>query len=467
MNDSIHFKMAKKGNILIVDDNRDILVALRILLNDEFENIITETNPALIPGILEKNEVDVIILDMNFRAGLNTGNEGIYWMNEILKKDPKAAIVFITAYGDVDIAVKAMKEGALDFIQKPWDDDKLLVTVRNARTIAKSKKEIDNLKDQKRHLLNGKEEEKKMIIGESPAMKGIMHTIEKVAPTDASVLILGENGTGKELIARELHKKSERSDEVFVRVDLGSIAPTLFESELFGHVKGAFTGALRDKPGRFEIADKGTLFLDEIGNIPPTLQIKLLTALQNREITRLGSSKSISIDIRLISATNFSVNDLLKQHGFREDLLYRINTIKVELPPLRERVEEIPSLADHFLNVYSKKYKKKKPVLKRRLLNKLSDYQWPGNVRELQHTIEKVIILHDEEEELSEEDFFFDKPVSYESTSNTLNLEENEKDLIRKALKINRGNISKTAEDLGISRKTLYNKLHRYEIESF
>ena len=467
MNDSIHFKMAKKGNILIVDDNRDILVALRILLNDEFENIITETNPALIPGILEKNEVDVIILDMNFRAGLNTGNEGIYWMNEILKKYPIAAIVFITAYGNVDIAVIAMKEGALDFIQKPWDDDKLLVTVRNARTIAKSKKEIDNLKDQKRHLLNGKEEEKKMIIGESPAMKGIMHTIEKVAPTDASVLILGENGTGKELIARELHKKSERSDEVFVRVDLGSIAPTLFESELFGHVKGAFTGALRDKPGRFEIADKGTLFLDEIGNIPPTLQIKLLTALQNREITRLGSSKSISIDIRLISATNFSVNDLLKQHGFREDLLYRINTIKVELPPLRERVEEIPSLADHFLNVYSKKYKKKKPVLKRRLLNKLSDYQWPGNVRELQHTIEKVIILHDEEEELSEEDFFFDKPVSYESTSNTLNLEENEKDLIRKALKINRGNISKTAEDLGISRKTLYNKLHRYEIESF
>lgn len=466
MEDSIQLKMAKKGNILIVDDNRDILVALRILLNDEFENIIIETNPSLIPGILDKNEVDVIILDMNFRAGVNSGNEGIYWMNEILKKDPRAAIIFITAYGEVDIAVKAMKEGALDFIQKPWDDEKLLITVRNARIIRKSRKEIENLKDQKKHLLNDKGVEKKMIIGESPVMNGITYTIKKVAPTDASVLILGENGTGKELIARDLHNKSQRSNEVFVRVDLGSIAPSLFESELFGHVRGAFTGASKDKPGRFEIAHKGTLFLDEIGNIPPSLQIKLLTALQNREITRLGSSKSIPIDIRLISATNYSMNELLKDQKFREDLLYRINTIKIELPPLRERVEEIPALADHFLNIYSKKYKKKKPALKHRLINKLSHFSWPGNVRELQHTIEKVVILH-EDGELTEEEFFFDKPVSFESSVDTLNLEENEKELIRKALKINRGNISKTANDLGISRKTLYNKLYRYEIESF
>ncbi len=454
----------KKGTILIVDDNRDILVALKILLNDEFKTIITERNPSLIPGILEQNNVDVILLDMNFRAGVNTGNEGIYWMNEILKKDPGAAIILITAYGDVNIAVKAMKEGAMDFIQKPWDDEKLLVTLRNAYTIRKSRQEINQLKDQKKHLLNHQQENQKMVIGESPAMLNILKTIEKVAPTEASVMVLGENGTGKELIARELHRKSARSDEVFVRVDLGSIAPTLFESELFGHTKGAFTGAHSNKPGRFEIAGKGTLFLDEIGNIPPELQQKLLAVLQNREVIRLGSNKAIKVDIRLISATNYSLEELVKEKKFREDLLYRINTIKIDLPPLRERVEEIPVLAEHFLNLYCKKYKKEKLLLSADILNKLSRYSWPGNIRELQHTIEKVVILH-ENGKLSSGEFFFDKPASIQSSTYTLNLEENEKELIRKSLKINKGNISRAAEDLGISRKTLYNKLEKYEIE--
>lgn len=453
-----------KGTVLIVDDNRDILIALKLLFNDVFANIIIERNPSLIPGILEKNEVDVIILDMNFRAGVNTGNEGIYWMNEILKKDPRAVIIFITAYGDIDIAVKAMKEGALDFIQKPWDDEKLLITVRNAYTIRKSRMEIDQLKDQKKLLVDTHKEENMMVVGDSPAMTAIMNTIEKVAPTDASVLILGENGTGKELIARELYNQSTRADEVFVRVDLGSIAPTLFESELFGHVKGAFTGAVQDKPGRFELADKGTLFLDEIGNIPPELQKKLLTALQNREITRLGSSRVIPVDIRLISATNYALDELVREKEFREDLLYRINTIKIDLPPLRERKDEIPVLAEYFLDKYSRKYNKKNLKLNHEIIKKLSAYPWPGNIRELQHTLEKVVILHDRSA-LSANEFFFDRPLSYAPSVYTLNLEENEKELIRKSLQVNKGNISRAAEDLGISRKTLYNKMEKYEIE--
>lgn len=297
-------------------------------------------------------------------------------------------------------------------------------------------------------------------------MNNLLNTVEKVAPTDASVLIMGENGTGKELIARELYKKSSRSNEVFVRVDLGSIAPTLFESELFGHVKGAFTGAFKDKPGRFELADKGTLFLDEIGNIPPELQKKLLTALQNREITRLGSSKAIPIDIRLISATNYKLDELVSEKEFREDLLYRINTIKIELPPLRERRDEIPVLAEYFLEKYAKKYNKENLKLNAEIKKKLSRYSWPGNIRELQHTLEKVVILH-EKSALTANDFFFDKPLSYQPTSFTLNLEENERELIRKSLQVNKGNISRAAEDLGISRKTLYNKMEKYEIEPF
>lgn len=451
-----------KRSILIVDDNREILIALKLLLNEHFDTIITERNPALIPELLKKNDPDVIVLDMNFKAGINSGNEGLFWMNEILKKDRDAVIVMITAYGEVDLAVKALKQGAYDFIQKPWEDEKLMTTLINACKHKKSRHEIRDLKKQKEHLLSQNEEE--MIVGKSPGMQEVMRTIEKVAPTDASVLILGENGTGKELIAREIHRQSNRSNEVFVRVDLGSIAPTLFESELFGHKKGSFTGAIADKPGRFEIANNGTLFLDEIGNIPGDLQSKLLSVIQNQEVTAVGSHKAVKINTRIISATNFPLDELVEKKQFREDLLYRINTIKIELPPLRERIEEIPGLLEHFLKIYGKKYNKKDIKTDKDLINKISGYSWPGNIRELRHTIEKVVILSDGQK-LNPDDFFFDKPMAYKSSANSLNIAENEKELIRKALRLSKGNISKAASELGVSRKTLYNKLNKYEIE--
>jgi DNA-binding NtrC family response regulator len=450
--------------ILIADDNKEILIALKLLLNDEFDTIITERNPSLIPEKINKYKPDVIVLDMNFKAGINTGNEGIFWMNEIFKIDKEAVIVFITAYGEVDLAVRALKEGAYDFIQKPWDDNKLISTLINAWKHRNSRKEINSLKNQKAHLLFDGNEDDKLVLGDSASMRDVMRTIEKVAPTDASVLILGENGTGKELIAREIHKRSNRKDEVFVRVDLGSIAPTLFESELFGHEKGSFTGAINDKPGRFEIANNGSLFLDEIGNIPNELQLKLLSSIQNQEFTRLGSNISQSTNIRLISATNYPLDELVQKQHFREDLLYRINTIKIKLPPLRERLEEIPVLAKYFLEKYGKKYKKEKLNLGKEIIQRLTQYHWPGNVRELRHTIEKAVILS-ENNKLNPEDFFFDKPLMQKPANYSLNIEENEKELIRKALQVSRGNISKAASDLGVSRKTLYNKLNKYEIE--
>ena len=454
----------KKKSILIVDDNREILVALKLLLSDEFQEILTEKNPALIPEIIRKHDPDVIVLDMNFRAGIHTGNEGLFWMNEILKIDREAVIVFITAYGEIDLAVRALKEGAYDFIQKPWEDKKLVSTLINAWKLRQSRHEIYDLKNQKEHLIHDNTEKENMVLGESAGMQNIIRTIDKVAPTDASVLILGENGTGKELIAREIYRRSARKEEIFVRVDLGTIPPGLFESELFGHTKGSFTGAIQTKPGRFEIANRGTLFLDEIGNIPPELQSKLLSAIQNREIFRIGSNKSIPVDIRIISATNYPLEELISKKQFREDLLYRINTIKVTVPPLRDRKEDIPYLARHFLDLYGRKYNKPDLKLNAGILDRLASYSWPGNIRELRHTIEKVVILS-EREKLDKDDFFFDKPIQYQPTGFTLNIEENEKELIRKALKLSRGNISRAAADLGVSRKTLYNKLSKYEIE--
>ena len=451
-------------SILIADDNKEILVALKLLLNDVFDTIITERNPSLIPEKVKSNQPDVIVLDMNFKAGINTGNEGIFWLNEILKIDKKAVIVFITAYGEVELAVRALKAGAYDFIQKPWDDTKLISTLINAWKHRNSEKEISKLKHQKAHLLSEAKDKDELILGGSPAMKEIIRTLDKVAPTDASVLILGENGTGKELIAREIHRRSIRKEEVFVRVDLGSVAPNLFESELFGHEKGSFTGALKEKPGRFEIANKGSLFLDEIANIPNELQLKLLSSIQNQEFTRVGSNRSQPTNIRLISATNYPLDELVQNRQFREDLLYRINTIKITLPPLRERKEEIPVLAEHFLLKYGRKYKKENLEFSKEIIQKLVEYHWPGNVRELRHTIEKVVILS-ENNQLNPEDFFFDKPVNQRPIAFTLNIAENEKELIRKALQVSRGNISKAASDLGVSRKTLYNKLHKYEIE--
>lgn len=454
-----------KAKILVVDDNKEILVALKLLLSEEFSEILTEKNPGLIPGLLSRHKPDVIILDMNFRAGINTGNEGLFWLREILKKDPDAAVILITAYGEIDLAVNAMKEGALDFIQKPWDDRKLLTTVINAWKIRSSRQEIQSLKAQKSQILGMDDPENTLVTGDSPAMESLLRTIDKIAPTDASVLVLGENGTGKELIARRIHKLSERKNEVFIRVDLGALAPTLFESELFGYRKGAFTGAEKDHAGRFEIASGGTLFLDEISNISPELQSKLLTALQSGLVTPLGSTEPIPVDVRLISATNVSPENLIREKRFREDLLYRINTIRLDLPPLRERTGEIPTLVEHFLKIYARKYNKAVLKTGKEVIHHLCGYSWPGNIRELRHSIEKAVILN-ESGKLTPNDFFFERPSVHSPLSRSLNLEENEKELIRKALRAHKGNISKAAEDLGISRKTLYNKLERYDLES-
>jgi len=457
--------MAKRsGNILIIDDNEEILVALRLFLSNHFSTVITEKNPSQIPALFKKNVYDVIILDMNFKAGINTGNEGIFWMKEILKIDPAAVIIFMTAYADIDLAVKAIREGAADFIEKPWEEDKLLARITSAFQLRQSRLEIDRLKTKQQHLSERIDKEYPLCIGSSVAMQTVYKTIAKVAKTDANILILGENGTGKELIAREIHRQSRRAGEVFVNVDLGALTETLFESELFGCIKGAFTDAKLDRAGRFEIASGGTLFLDEIGNLPLHLQSKLLTVLQNREVIRLGTHKAIPIDIRLISATNKPIFKMTAEESFREDLLYRINTIQIELPPLRDRLEDIPALVDFFLEKYTRKYDKRCRHISDVALTKLKKHQWAGNVRELQHAVEKAVILC-EADYLDADDFFFRSGEKHSvSYGETLSIEEHERCLIKRAMELYQGNISKACTALGITRKTLYNKLKKYDL---
>jgi DNA-binding NtrC family response regulator len=456
--------MKKKGKILIVDDNEEILVALRLQLNVYFETVVTGKNPEMIPALISKENIDIIILDMNFKAGINTGNEGIFWMNKILAVDPAISVVFITAYAGIELAVKAIQQGAADFIEKPWDDDKMLAAVFKAWEMRKSKLEINSLREKQQHLNEKIDNQYEFFMGKSPVMENIYKTIDKVACTDASVLILGENGTGKEIMAREIHRRSSRSREVFIGVDLGSLSTTLFESELFGHMKGAFTDAREDRPGRFEIASGGTLFLDEIGNLPPSLQSKLLTVLQKREITRLGSNRPVPIDIRLISATNKPVHEQVSQGFFREDLLYRINTIQLEIPPLRDRQEDIPILLNYFLEKFAGKYGKSRFQIDKAAMEKLLHFNWPGNIRELQHMAEKAVILG-EGRVLHTEDFFFGaRPHLEESPTDLLNLELLEKDAIRRAIDKARGNITKAVKELGISRRALYYKLRKYDI---
>jgi DNA-binding NtrC family response regulator len=408
-----------------------------------------------------KKKGKILIVDMNFKAGINTGNEGIFWLNKILAADPDVSVIFITAYAGIELAVKAIQNGAADFIEKPWDDDKMLASVLKAWELRRSKVEIHNLREKQMHLNEKINDQFESLRCPSPAMEKIYRIIEKVAATDASILILGENGTGKEILAREIHRLSSRSKEVFIAVDLGSLTGTLFESELFGHVKGSYTDAKEDRPGRFEIASGGTLFLDEIGNIPQTLQPKLLTVLQNNEVTRVGSNKPVTIDIRLITATNKPLGELTNSGGFREDLLYRINTIQIEIPPLRQRKEDIPRLLDYFLNKYTLKYNKPLFRIDKPALEKLIKYTWPGNVRELQHMTEKAVILG-EGKELTSEDFFYgSRSTEKKPLEETLNLEELEKEAIRRAIEKHNGNITRAVAELGISRRTLYYKLGR------
>ena len=455
--------MDKEGNILIIDDNQSVLDSLKLYLKYKFKEISTLNNPNQIKSKMLQKEFDVILLDMNFSAGINSGNEGLYWLSEIKKHNPDIPIVLITAYGDSELAVKAIKAGAFDFIEKPWNNQKILATLNAAYELRKSKLKVKKLENQK-IVLKQKKLNETQLIYQSTAMRQIIKTVTKVAKTDANILILGENGTGKELIAQMIHELSVRKNEVFLTVDMASLSENLFESELFGHKKGSFTDAKEDRVGKFEAANDGTLFFDEIGNLSYLMQAKLLSALQNREITRIGTNTSISINIRIVCATNKNLTQLVSENLFREDLLYRINTVKITIPPLRERTEDIIPLTNHYLSLFSNKYNKPGLKINNQAIEKILAYKWPGNIRELKHTIEKVVILT-ESNTLVADDFIFEKSNIDDTEFNKpLSLEDGEKIIIKNALSRNNWNISDTAKELKIGRQTLYRKIERYDI---
>ncbi|WP_165042309.1 sigma-54 dependent transcriptional regulator [Dysgonomonas sp. ZJ709] len=451
----------KTGTILVVDDNKNVLNALRILLDTYFEQVHLLASPNMLISALREKSPDVVLLDMNFSAGINTGNEGLYWLSEIKKVDPELPVVLFTAYADIELAVKALKEGASDFVVKPWDNTKLLATLQSAFSLRQSRKEVKKLREKQNILNHELNKEDDICWGESAIMQNLLAIIKKVARTDANILITGENGTGKELIAKKIHHLSLRENETLVTVDMGAVTESLFESELFGHTKGSFTDAKTDRAGKFEAADKGTLFLDEIGNLSYVLQAKLLTALQSRQIIRVGSNNPISVDIRLICATNKDLFKSVKDGEFREDLLYRINTIQIEVPPLRDRREDIAALANFFLRRFAKKYNKPELILSDKAIAKLIEYSWPGNVRELQHTIEKAVILSDNNE-LQPSDFYMRSMENKASIIEAITLEEMERILIGKALQKYDRNISAIALELGVTRPTLYSKMKKY-----
>ena len=454
----------KYGTVLVVDDDPDILQAARLLLKKHVALVETTKTPSELPTLMKRTSYDVILLDMNFARGNNSGREGFQWLEQIISTDPSVAVIMITAFGDVDTAVHAIKEGATDFVLKPWQNERLVTTVLNAIQLHQSRQEVGKLRTQQQHLSEAMDSPYKVFIGESPAMLNVFKTIQKVAPTDANVLILGENGTGKELVARAIHRESNRSNEVFVTVDLGAVSETLFESELFGHVKGAFTDAREDRAGRFEAANGGTLFLDEIGNLSLPLQAKLLSALQNRSIIRLGTNKPRPINLRLICATNMPLYEMAAENKFRQDLIYRINTVEIKLPPLRDRAEDLSLLVNHFLNMFGRKYNKPSMRIGNGTLKKLASYPWPGNVRELRHSIERAVILCDSPV-LQPDDFLFTHPnqsSQKEPELDTYNLEEVEKHAIKKSLKKHNGNISHAARELGLTRAALYRRLEKY-----
>lgn len=413
--------------------------------------------------MMKEEDWDAILLDMNFTKDAISGQEGFDWLERILNIDPQAVVVFITAYGDAEKAVKAIKSGATDFVLKLWQNEKLLATINSAIKLRSSRKEADQLRQKQREISAVLDQPFTDFIGHSEEMKSVFNTIKKVAGTDANVLILGENGTGKELVARAIYRNSLRKDEVFINVDLGSITETLFESELFGHEKGAFTDAKAMKQGRFEIASGGTLFLDEIGNLTPQMQTKLLTVIERREVTRVGANKPIAIDVRLICATNSNLHTEVAEGNFRQDLLYRINSVEIHLPPLRERTGDIPVLADHFLKIYAKKYRKNIRSIQSGTMKKMNHYRWPGNVRELQHAVERAVIMSDDDV-LRPEDFIFNDQTkkSGEMELDSYNLDDIEKTVIEKVLKQHHGNITQAAQDLGLTRTSLYRRMEKH-----
>ncbi len=450
----------KKCSVLAVDDDPDVLIAVRMLLKNEVQKIVVEKNPENIPSLLKEEHFDLLLLDMNFKSSINTGNEGLYWLNRVKTLKPTMQVVMITAYADIDLAVRSLKEGAFDFMVKPWHNEKLMSTIQEA---------LDkNNKLQKAESRGGKDSIiGTELLGESEIMQDIFYKISKIAPTDANILILGENGTGKDLIAKAIHQKSLRAKKPFVKVDVGALTDSLFESELFGHKKGAFTDAREDREGRFESANTGTLFLDEIGNITLTQQAKLLTVLQNRMVTKLGTNQPVPIDIRLICATNVTLSELANESRFRKDLIYRINTVEITVPPLRKRKEDIMMLANHFANIYAQKYMKSSMEFDKLAADKLQSYHYPGNVRELQYTIERAVIMS-EGNVLLGKDLIFSPIESAPAPAivgdSDSNLEHLEKNTILRVIEKHSGNITKAAKELGLTRTALYRRLSKYDI---
>ncbi len=446
--------MTRSATLLVVDDDPDVLTAARLLLRQHFSRVLTTSNPQEIPGLMAEEPIDVFLLDMNFAIGRNTGEEGLKWLGEVRRIDPDAVVILMTAFGDLNTAVRAMREGATDFVLKPWQNDKLVATVGVAAELRQTRATVTALSEPP--------PASDMIAG-SAAMQRVMKIVERVAPTEATVLIRGENGTGKELIARELHRLSPRAGKVLVSVDLGAIAETLFESELFGHRKGAFTGADSDRAGRFQAANGGTLFLDEIGNLPANLQTRLLRVLETREVTPVGSDQPVEVDVRLIAATNQPLEELVASGGFREDLLYRINTITIELPPLRERLDDLPALVERFVTAATRKYHLPAKRVGQDALKALAAWPWPGNIRELSHTIERAVILADDDT-LGAGDFELDSRRGAGTVAASLNLEDNERRLVTTALEQNAGNISRAADALGITRAALYRRIEKFDL---
>ena len=452
--------LLKNAKILAVDDDQDVLVAVKMLLRPEVKEIVTEKNPEKLLSLLAQNQFDLILLDMNYKSSLNTGNEGIFWLRKIREINKNVAVIMITAYGDIDLAVRSVKEGANDFVLKPWRNEKLLVTLEDI---------LEKVNDGKPKSIKNKAQNTDglQLLGESEAMQDVLYKIDKIAPTDANILILGENGTGKSEVAKLTHQKSLRNQKPFVHADLGSLTESLFESELFGHKKGAFTDAREDRAGRFEAANGGTLFLDEIGNISLPQQAKLLTILQNREVTRLGTNTPIPIDIRLISATNVPIKEMAAQNQYRKDLIYRLNTIEITLPPLRMRGDDVVVLANYFMKIYAEKYRKTLFGVDEKAKDKLRKYAFPGNIRELQHSIERAVIMSDNQEITSRDldlNSSIEAPVAVVSETSTLRIDELEKSTILKAIERHDGNITKAARELGLTRTALYRRLGKYDI---
>ncbi len=449
----------KNTCILVIDDDPDVLIAVRLLLKTEVKKVVTEKNPENLPALLRETNFDLVLLDMNFKSSINTGNEGLYWLKRIKELNKTVPVIMITAYGDIDLAVRSLKEGASDFLLKPWHNEKLLTNIEEI--IQKTKRADGAARKDAAENLIGTE-----LLAESEAMKNIFFKLEKIAPTDANILILGENGTGKDLIAKAIHQKSLRAKQPYIKVDVGALTETLFESELFGHKKGAFTDAREDRVGRIEAANGGTLFLDEIGNITLQQQAKLLSVLQNRQVIRLGTNQPIPIDIRLICATNMPLQELANENRFRKDLIYRINTVEIMLPPLRARKDDIILLAKHFAKQYGAKYRKPSIELDKSALDKLMKYAFPGNVRELQYTMERAVIMSDDEE-LSEKDLLFspiEATMSATHEQDNFNLSSIEKNTILLVIEKHNGNISKAAKELGLTRTALYRRLSKYDI---